>query len=60
MEDEDLQPRARLAADKPLEEYSVEELEAYGEALERELEQVRATLKGKRAYLSGAESLFKS
>lgn len=59
MEDEDLQPRVRLAQNKPIEELSVEELKAYAEALERELQQVRAALEGKEAYLSGAESLFK-
>ena len=59
MDEEELRPRARLATDKPLEDYSVEELETYAQALERELDQVRATLQGKQAYLSGADSLFK-
>lgn len=59
MEDDELQPRARLAEAKPLETYSVEELEAYESALEQELREVRTTLESKKQYLSGAQSLFR-
>lgn len=56
-DDED--PSVRLERPKPLEDMAVEELEHYAGRLERELEQVRETIKGKRDYLSGAQGLFK-
>lgn len=60
MEDDELQPRNRLSAGGSLESFSVDELRAYEAALQQELERVRALLKSKVDYLSGAESLFKS
>ncbi len=60
MDDEELQPRNRLSRQGPLDSFSVDELRAYEAALQQELEQVRAMLKSKVDYLSGAESLFKS
>lgn len=59
MEDDELQPRARLAEEKPLETYSVDELKAYEALLLRELENVRATIEQKQDHLSGADSLFR-
>jgi len=59
MDDEELQPRARLAQARPLETFSVEELRAYETALTRELEQVRAVMREKESHLSGADKLFK-
>ena len=59
MEEDALQPRARLAEEKPLETYSVDELRAYEARLLRELENVRAMIEQKQNHLSGAQSLFR-
>lgn len=59
MEDDDLQPRVRLAEGRPLESFSVEELRTYADRLNQELEQVRAMMNDKEQHRSGADSLFK-
>lgn len=59
MDDDELQPRARLAQARPLETFSVEELRAYETALTQELEQVRAVMREKESHLTGADKLFK-
>jgi uncharacterized small protein (DUF1192 family) len=56
---EDEEPSVRLDQPKPVGEMSVAELDAYAAKLEAELERVRETARQKRAYLDGAESLFK-
>ena len=60
MDLEDLEPRNKTAKPKDLETLGVEELEAYIETLEAEIARVKEKLAAKKAYLSGAESLFKS
>lgn len=59
MDEDDLQPRKRLAEPPKLEDMSVEELESYLEELEAEMRRVKETVEAKRAYISGAEGLFK-
>jgi uncharacterized small protein (DUF1192 family) len=56
---DDAEPSVRLERPKALEEMSVDELEHYAGKLEAELEQVRATIRQKRDYLSGAQGFFK-
>ena len=56
----DEEPSVRLERPKPLDDMSVEELQHYAGRLEGELEQVHRTIERKRAYISGAEGLFKS
>jgi len=58
MEDEPLSPRRRLAEDKPLDTFSIEELRAYQDELTAELERVRAALETKQADIEGAHALF--
>lgn len=60
MNDDDLEPRARLAPARALEALSVDELRAYEGRLKTELEIVREMLDAKKAELSAAESLFSS
>ncbi|MBK1696071.1 DUF1192 family protein [Rhodovibrio salinarum] len=57
---DDEEPSVRLDQPRPLNDLSVEELDAYAGKLERELDQVREVAQRKRAYMQGAESLFKS
>jgi uncharacterized small protein (DUF1192 family) len=56
---DDEEPSVRLDQPRPLNDLSVEELDAYAAKLERELEQVREVARRKREYLRGAASLFK-
>ena len=56
---DDEEPSVRLDQPRPLNDLSVEELDAYAAKLERELEQVRGVARQKRQYLEGAASLFK-
>ena len=60
MDLEDLEPRTKKPKPKDLEGLGVEELEAYLAKLEAEAERVREKIAAKKAYLSGADSLFKS
>ncbi len=60
MELEDLEPRKKAAKPKDLDAMGVEELDAYLVALEAEAARVRAKIEGKKSYLTGAESFFKS
>jgi uncharacterized small protein (DUF1192 family) len=60
MDLEDLEPRKQQPKPKDLELMGVEELEEYLAELESEAERVRAKIAAKKAYLSGAEDLFKS
>ena len=59
MDLEDLEPRKQQAKPKDLELMGVEELEEYLAELESEAKRVREKIAAKKAYLSGAEGLFK-
>lgn len=59
MDEDDLQPRKKLTEPPVLDDLSVDELESYLGELEAEMARVRQTLEAKRAYLSGAQGLFK-
>ena len=60
MDIEDLEPRKAIQKPKDLDTMGVEELEEYLAELEAEAEQVKAKIAAKKAYLSGAEGLFKT
>ncbi len=60
MDIEDLEPRKAIEKPKDLELLGVDELETYLAELEAEAELVRAKIKAKKAYLSGADAFFKS
>ena len=60
MDLEDLEPRKTKPKPKDLEVLGVEELEDYLAELEAEATRVRDKIAAKKAYLSGAASLFKS
>ncbi len=60
MDLEDLEPRKQQPKPKDLESLGVEELEEYLAELESEAERVREKIAAKKAYLSGADNLFKS
>lgn len=59
MDPEDLEPRKAKPKPKDLEAMGIEELEAYLAELETEAQRVRDKLAAKKAYLSGADGLFK-
>ena len=59
MDLDDLEPRKQKPKPKDLEAMGVDELEAYLAELEQEADRVREKVAAKKAYLSGAESLFK-
>ncbi|SDF40945.1 Protein of unknown function [Limimonas halophila] len=58
MEDDPLDPRQRLTETKPLDTFSIEELQAYQRALAEEQERVKAMLDTKQAEIEGAHKLF--
>ena len=60
MELEDLDPRTKKPKLKDLESLGVDELEDYLAKLQAEAERVKEKIAAKNAYLSGADSLFKS
>ncbi|MEM7223186.1 MAG: DUF1192 family protein [Pseudomonadota bacterium] len=60
MDLEDLEPRKQKPKPKDLESLGIEELEEYLGELEAEAARVRDKIAAKRAYLKGAEGLFKS
>ena len=60
MDIEDLEPRKQTPKPKDLEAMGVEELEAYLAELEAEIGRVREKIEAKKAYLQGADGLFKS
>ncbi len=60
MELEDLEPRKAATKPKDLEVMGIEELEAYLAELETEAARVKDKIAAKKAYLSGAEGLFKT
>jgi uncharacterized small protein (DUF1192 family) len=60
MELEDLEPRKKAPKLKDLEVMGVEELEEYLAELETEAARVKEKIAAKKAYLSGAEGLFKT
>lgn len=59
MDLDDLEPRKQTPKPKDLEAMGVDELEAYLGELEAEAQRVRDKIAAKKAYLSGAEALFK-
>ncbi len=59
MDLDDLEPRKQKPEPRDLEAMGVDELEAYLAELEQEADRVREKIAAKKAYLSGAESLFK-
>ena len=59
MDLDELEPRKQQPKPKDLEAMGVDELEAYLAELEREADRVRKKIAAKKAYLSGAKSLFK-
>jgi uncharacterized small protein (DUF1192 family) len=59
MDDDDLDPRARLAPSRALSCLSVSELRDYEQRLLGELETVRERISAKQGEMSAAESLFK-
>lgn len=60
MELEDLEPRNKKPKPKDLDTLGVDELETYIAELEAEILRVKEKLAAKQAYLSGADSLFKT
>ena len=60
MEPEDLEPRKQKPKPKDLDVMGVEELEEYLAELNGEAERVKQKIAAKKAYLSGAEGLFKT
>jgi uncharacterized small protein (DUF1192 family) len=60
MDLDDLEPRKQKPKPRDLEAMGVDELEAYLAELEQEADRAREKIAAKKAYLSGAESLFKS
>jgi uncharacterized small protein (DUF1192 family) len=60
MELEDLEPRKKTPKLKDLEVMGIEELEEYLAELETEAARVKDKIAAKKAYLSGAEGLFKT
>ena len=59
MDPEDLEPRKKQSQPKDLDAMGLDELEAYLEDLKVEAQRVTAKIESKRAYLSGADALFK-
>lgn len=59
MELEDLEPRKAKPKPKDLDVMGVEELEEYLAELEAEAARVNQKIAAKKAYLSGADTLFK-
>jgi uncharacterized small protein (DUF1192 family) len=60
MELEDLEPRKKAVAPRELDTLSIEELRAYIDDLEGEIDRVKAKIAAKQAHLAGAASLFKT
>ncbi len=60
MEPEDLEPRKQKPKPKDLDVMGVEELEEYLAELNGEAERVKEKIAAKKAYLSGAQGLFKT
>lgn len=59
MEPEDLEPRKALQKPLDLDVLGVEELEAYLQDLEAEMQVVREKIAAKKSYLTSVDSLFK-
>jgi uncharacterized small protein (DUF1192 family) len=59
LDDDEFVPRAAPGLPRPLEALSVADLEAYREALEREIERVRAELARRQSVRGAAEALFR-
>jgi uncharacterized small protein (DUF1192 family) len=60
MDLDDLEPLSKKPKPKDLDNLGVDELEDYLAELETEMARVREKLAAKKAYLSGAEGLFKT
>jgi len=59
MDDEELEPRKKLAKQRDLTPMAIAELEAYIGEMEQEILRVRNEIAAKRKQRGGAESLFK-
>jgi len=60
MEPEDLEPRKKAVAPRELDSLSIEELNAYIDDLEGEIDRVKAKIQAKQAHLADVASLFKT
>ena len=60
MEDEDLEPQRTKPPKPPLDDLSIEELEAYIEDLEGEILRVRAEIDKKHSHRESVEGIFKT
>ncbi len=60
MDDEDLEPQRTKSPKPPLDDLSIEELEAYIEDLEGEIMRVRAEIDKKDSHRKSVEGLFKT
>jgi uncharacterized small protein (DUF1192 family) len=60
MDLEDLEPRKKATKPRDLDAMGIEELDVYLAELEAEALRVKAAIEGKKSYLTGAESFFKS
>ena len=60
MDDDDLEPQRTKPAKPPLDDLSIEELEAYIEDLEGEILRVRGEIDKKDSHRKSVEGLFKS
>jgi uncharacterized small protein (DUF1192 family) len=59
MDMDDLEPRRKPVAQKPLEPMSVGELEEYIAVLEAEIARAQAAIAAKRSHRAGLDGLFK-
>ncbi len=58
-DDEDDAPRPKLVVARTLDRMSIDELNGYIAELEEEIARVRADIKKKQAFMTGADALFK-
>ena len=59
MDEQDLEPRQKKPAPKPLDMLSIAELEDYIAELETEIRRVRSAIAAKQSHRSGADKFFK-
>jgi len=59
MDMDELEPRRKSVAQKPLEPMSVGELEEYIAGLEAEIARAKAAIAGKKSHRAGLDGLFK-
>lgn len=59
MDIEDLEPKNKIIKPKDLSGWNIEDLEAYIERMQEEIERARAMIETKRGVNSAADALFK-